>query len=46
VEPLVTLTLGLPRLTFLQPLALATLVAAGTLLGGCGGLLARGRRDP
>jgi len=46
VEPLVTLTLGLPRLTFLQPLGLATLVAAGTLLGGCGGLLARGRRDP
>jgi cell division transport system permease protein len=46
VEPLVTLTLGLPKLTFLKPLALATLVAAGTLLGGCGGLLARGRRDP
>jgi cell division transport system permease protein len=46
VEPLVTLTLGLPRLIFLNPLALATLVAAGTLLGGCGGLLARGRRDP
>jgi len=46
VEPLVTLTLGLPKLIFLNPIALATLVAAGTLLGGCGGLLARGRRDP
>jgi cell division transport system permease protein len=43
VEPLVTETLGIARLTFLQPLNIVTLMAAGTLLGGLGGLLARGR---
>jgi cell division transport system permease protein len=46
LEPLVTITLGLPRLTFLRPLNVGTLMLAGTLLGGFGGWLARGRRDP
>lgn len=46
LEPLVSLTLGLPRLTFLAPLNLAALMLAGTLLGGFGGWLARGRREP
>jgi cell division transport system permease protein len=43
IEPLVTETLGIARLTFLRPLNVITLMAAGTLLGGMGGLLARGR---
>jgi cell division transport system permease protein len=43
IEPLVTETLGIARLTFLRPLNVITLMAAGTLLGGLGGLLARGR---
>jgi cell division transport system permease protein len=43
LEPLVTETLGIARLTFLRPLNVITLMAAGTLLGGLGGLLARGR---
>lgn len=46
LEPLVAETLGLARLTFLTPLNLATLVVIGTLLGGLGGLLARGRATP
>jgi cell division transport system permease protein len=44
LDPIVDLTVGLPRLHFLPPSALALLVAAGTLLGGFGGYLARGPR--
>jgi cell division transport system permease protein len=43
LEPLLTLTLGLPRTTFLSPEAIATLLVGGGLLGGAGGWLARGR---
>jgi cell division transport system permease protein len=43
LEPLVALTLGLPGVTFLPPVALAALVVGGTTLGGFGGLLARRR---
>jgi cell division transport system permease protein len=43
LEPLVALTLGLPSVTFLPPVALAALVLGGTTLGGFGGLLARRR---
>jgi cell division transport system permease protein len=43
VEPLVTETLGIARLMFLRPLNVVTLMVAGTLLGGLGGWLARGR---
>jgi cell division transport system permease protein len=45
-EPLVTETLGIPRLAFLRPLNVVTLMAAGTLLGGLGGWMARGRTEP
>ena len=45
VEPLLTLTVGLPQLEFLPVAALAALLAAGALLGGLGGLLARGGRE-
>lgn len=43
LEPLVALTLGLPRLSFLTPAAVLGLVLAGTLLGAAGGLLGRPR---
>jgi cell division transport system permease protein len=43
IEPLVTETLGIARLAFLRPLNVVTLMVAGTLLGGLGGWLARGR---
>ena len=46
IEPLVTETLGLPRLTFLRPHNVLSLMLAGTLLGGVGGWLARGRPEP
>jgi cell division transport system permease protein len=45
IEPLVIETLGIPRLTFLRPLNVVTLMVAGTLLGGLGGWLARGRTE-
>jgi cell division transport system permease protein len=45
-EPLVTETLGIPRLAFLRPLNVVTLMVAGTLLGGLGGWMARGRTEP
>jgi cell division transport system permease protein len=45
-EPLLTETLGIPRLTFLRPLNVVTLMMAGTLLGGLGGWMARGRTEP
>jgi cell division transport system permease protein len=43
LEPLLTLTLGLPALAFLTPSALAGLLVAGAGLGAIGGWLARGR---
>jgi cell division transport system permease protein len=46
IEPLVTETLGVTRLAFLHPLNVVSLMAAGTLLGGLGGWLARGRPEP
>ena len=46
VEPLVTETLGITRLTFLRPLNVVSLMVAGTLLGGLGGWMARGRTEP
>lgn len=46
IEPLVTETLGITRLAFLRPLNVVSLMAAGTLLGGLGGWLARGRPEP
>ena len=45
LEPLVVETLGIPRLTFLRPLNVVALMVAGTLLGGLGGWLARGRTE-
>ena len=44
LEPLVGLTLGLPRLVFLPFEQLVGLVATGALLGGVGGWLARAGR--
>jgi cell division transport system permease protein len=46
LEPLVHQTLGIERLTFLRPDNVVTLMLAGTVLGGLGGWLARGRREP
>ncbi len=46
IEPLVTEALGVTRLAFLRPLNVVTLMVAGTLLGGLGGWLARGRTEP
>ena len=45
IEPLVSETLGLARLTFLRPHNVISLMLAGTLLGGIGGFLARGRPE-
>jgi cell division transport system permease protein len=45
IEPLVSETLGLTRLTFLRPHNVISLMLAGTLLGGVGGWLARGRPE-
>lgn len=44
LEPLMILTIGLPRLEFLPPSGMFTLLAAGAGLGAVGGWLARGRR--
>ena len=46
LEPLVSQTLGLERLTFLKTQTVVVLMLAGTMLGGCGGWLARGRSEP
>ena len=46
LEPLVSETLGVARLTFLRPHNVILLMVAGTLLGGVGGLMARGRPEP
>jgi len=43
LEPLLPVTLGLERVTFLSPWQALTLIGAGTMLGALGGLLARGR---
>lgn len=43
LEPLLTLTLGLTRATFLSPPEITLLVGGGALLGALGGLLAKGR---
>jgi cell division transport system permease protein len=45
LEPLVAQTLGLERLTFLRPQTVVVLMFAGTMLGGFGGWLARGRAE-
>ncbi|MBI4590396.1 MAG: ABC transporter permease [Candidatus Rokubacteria bacterium] len=45
VEPLLSLTLGLPRATFFSPTEMALLLSGGGLLGACGGLLAKGRSE-
>jgi cell division transport system permease protein len=44
LEPLMNQTIGLARLEFLTPQAMLGLLLAGTMLGGLGGWLARGRR--
>lgn len=46
IEPLVSLTLGLSQLVFFTPFGVAALLAAGTVLGGLGGWLARAGREP
>lgn len=46
LEPLVHETLGVERLTFLPPYNVMLLMVTGTVLGGFGGWLARGRREP
>jgi cell division transport system permease protein len=43
LEPLLPVTLGLERVTFLSPLQALALIGAGAMLGAAGGLLARGR---
>ena len=44
LEPLMSLTIGLPQLFFLPPFYVGGLVVTGTLLGGLGGWLARAGR--
>ncbi len=44
LEPLMSLTIGLPRLEFFPPIGMLTLLGAGAGLGAIGGWLARGRR--
>ena len=46
LQPLVSLTLGLPQLHFLPPTPSSASLLVGTLLGGIGGVLARGPREP
>jgi cell division transport system permease protein len=46
LEPLVHQTLGVERLAFLPPYNVVALMFTGTVLGGLGGWLARGRREP
>jgi cell division transport system permease protein len=45
LEPLVTEAFGVAHLAFLRPVNVVTLMVAGTLLGGLGGWLARGRSE-
>jgi cell division transport system permease protein len=44
LEPLLSLTLGLPRAAFFGPSEIALLLGGGALLGAFGGLLAKGGR--
>ena len=46
LEPLVSITLGLPDLAFLPPVNVLALVLTGALLGGMGGWLVRPGREP
>ena len=43
LEPFLSLTLGLPRVTFLSQAEVALMLGGGGLLGAFGGLLAKGR---
>jgi cell division transport system permease protein len=43
LEPLLPVTIGLERVTFLSPLQALALIGTGAMLGAMGGLLARGR---
>lgn len=43
LEPILALTLGLSRVTFLSPAEIMVMLVGGGLLGSLGGLLARGR---
>lgn len=43
LEPLLPVTLGIERVTFLSPAQMLILIGGGTMLGALGGLLARGR---
>jgi cell division transport system permease protein len=43
LEPLLPVTIGLERVTFLSPWQALALIGAGTALGAVGGLLGRGR---
>lgn len=44
LEPLLAVTLGLPRVTFFSPTEIALLLSGGALLGAMGGLMAKGGR--
>jgi cell division transport system permease protein len=46
LETLLNVTVGLSQLRFLSPPTVVSLLLAGALLGGAGGVLARGRRAP
>jgi cell division protein FtsX len=43
LEPLLPVTIGLERVTFLSPVQALALIGTGALLGALGGFLARGR---
>jgi cell division transport system permease protein len=43
LEPLLPVTIGLERVLFLSPWQALALIAAGSMLGAVGGMLARGR---
>lgn len=44
LEPLLAVTLGLPRATFFSPAEIALLLSGGAVLGAMGGLMAKGGR--
>ena len=44
LEPLLAVTLGLPRATFFSPTQIALLLSGGAVLGALGGLMAKGGR--
>jgi cell division transport system permease protein len=43
LEPLLPVTIGIERVLFLSPSQALAIIAAGTMLGAVGGMLARGR---